>query len=724
MAALDLAEAERTSLELAARRTKASKDLPADIDDFSGRTREVDELVAAFTGTTNVVAVVSVAGMGGVGKTTLAVHGAVLLSERFPDGVLSVALRGHGGGEPADPLEVLQRLLRALGTREEEIPDELDHAAARYRSALADRRVLILLDDAANSAQVIPLVPGVGGSAALITTRKQLAGLAGLRQLRLDVLSDAEALDLLGAVVGARRVEVDRESALKVARLCGHLPLALRIAGGYLSGHPRQSLDQLATELENSRPQVLSADGGGVRASIDLSLRALKADPRPVAQIAAQIFPVVALLGEDDFALRAAAAALQLPLHKVEDSLEHLVDVSLLETPELNHYRMHDLVKEVGRELAEATLGQAGIDAVRSRVLDHYLSLLWRIEELGEPGGMSDNWREPEWSLAAKDLDEDAAVELLDADRANLVAAVRAAARGSRAERLTVVRMAAGMNNFGPLRKRWSEWRAVLEAGAGAVGEFDDPVAAGMIHFDLGLVYDELNEFERGAEQLVRAVAAARAIGEEPFEVAALVNLAHALEQANRLPEARASAVEALSHQPDERMASWIELVLGMIAGKEKDLAGQRSAFERSLEFFRTIEAPPQAMAMRYRIIAESLVASGEYAQADAAFRQARAHFDDEDEQLNIAALLDQFGNLLVTTGQLDEAAQVLAEGFDLAVRHELWDVEAGIRVGLGRRFEALGSTDQARAEWLRALAIYERNGAAAADGVRKLLGQ
>lgn len=721
---LGLAAADRSRLVDAARRRQAgtSRDLPADVDDFSGREVEIRELLDSLTGAAPAVSLVSVAGMGGVGKTALAVHAARRLSSTFPDGFLYLNLGAHSGGEPAQPLELLKRLLRVLGVDEGQIPAELDAAAARYRSVLAGRRVLVLLDDAGSSSQVAPLIPGTAGSAALITSRMQLVGLAGVRQLRLDVLSDPDAIELLSALVGEQRVEEDREAALAVVRLCGRLPLALRIAAGYLAGQTGKTLGQLAVDLESSRTKILSADGGGVRASLDLSLRALADDPRPIAQAAVEVFGVAALLGVDDFALRAAAAATGRAIDEVEDALEYLVDVSLLETPQLHRYRMHDLVREVGREQAQSALGTTGTDAVRRRVLDHYLALAWRIDEHAEPREALGDWPEPEWSSGAKDLELEAAIELLDADRQNLVAAVRTAANGSPVERRTVTRLAIGMNNYGLSRKRWSEWQAVLEAAAAVVGEFGDPVAAGMVHFDLGIVHNELDAFVAGAGQLASAVGYAREVGVAAFEAAAVLHLSHALERVNRLAEARAMAEQVQAQQPDEQISSWIALILGMIAGKEKDLSGQRADFDRSIELYRAAGAPARHVAMRYRIIGESLAEAGEYIQAEAAYREALSRYREASDEMNVAAVLDCMAATLVASGRLDEAAAVLLEALPLAREQQQWDCEARVHVSLGRRLSALGQAAEAADAWRTALGIYEYHGAAAAEDVRELL--
>lgn len=723
-AALGLSAADRSRLTDAARRrqTGISYDLPADVDDFSGREKEVRELLDSLTGTAPAVSLVSVAGMGGVGKTALAVHSARRLGSTFPDGSLYLNLGAHSSGEPAQPLELLKRLLRALGVGEGHIPAEVNEAAARYRSVLAGRKVLVLLDDAASSSQVAPLIPGAGGSAALITSRKQLTDLAGVRQLRLDVLSDLDAIELLSALLGEPGVEEDREAAMAVIRLCGHLPLALRIAAGYLVGQDGKSLGQLATELESSRTKVLSTGGGGVRASIDLSLRALADDPRPIARVAAEVFPVAALLGVDDFALGAAAAATGRSIDQVEDALEYLVDVSLLETPQLHRYRMHDLVAEVGRELAQATLGTTGVETVRLRVLDHYLALTWRIDEHAAPRDALRDWPDPAWSLAAKHLSLDAATEALDADRHNLVAAVATAVSGSPVQRRAVIRIATGMNNYGLSRKRWSEWQAILEAAVDVVGEFDEPVAAGMVHFDLGIVHNELDDFAAGAEQFAHAVGYAREVGVEAFEAGALLHLSHALERANRLAEARAMAEQVQAQQPDEQIASWIALILGMIAGKERDLSGQRTAFDRSIALYRAVGAPPRALAMRYRTIGESLAEAGEYSQAEAAYRQALTRYRDESDEMNVAAVLDCLAAALLSSGRLDEAEAVLLEALPLAHEQEQWDCEARLHISRGRRFDVLGRDAEAIDAWQRALRIYEYHGAAAADDVREIL--
>jgi tetratricopeptide (TPR) repeat protein/transcriptional regulator with XRE-family HTH domain len=732
-AALQLVEQDAQQLEELARRpVRAPVDqLPPGIGDFTGRAWEIDELLRSLarpaSGTTvaaTSVALVSVAGMGGVGKTTLAVHTARRLAEEFPDGQLYVAMGGHSD-EPLDPQTALGRLLRALGIPDEEIPDSVELAAARYRSVLAGRRVLVLIDDVVSSSQVRPLIPGTAGSAALLTSRRQLIDLAGVRQVQLDVLPVSDAVELLAAVVGDGRIEQEPQSARAVAVLCGQLPLALRIAGTYLAGRPGRPVAELAQELSNeeARWSVLSADDNGVRASIRLSIDALAGDPRQLAQTAARAFAVVSVLPGTEFSLRIAAAALGIGLREAEDAIEHLVDVNLLETPALHRYRMHDLVRFVAREVARTELGEAGVQAVRERVLAAYLALVWRIAELYEPGELTQKWREPEWSAPAADLTEDAAVEQVDADRANLVTAVRAAAAGTAAERLTVIRMAAGINAFGLQRRRWLEWREVGEAAVRVLAEVDDQVAAAMIHYDLGLVYGELEEPAAAARHLERAAPMAAAIGDLSFERSCLLNLAHALERANDLSAAKAVVERFSATGPDADRASWGELVLGMVAGKEGDHAAQMAAFERSVALLTEGDASPRDLAMRYRVIGESLEETSRYAEAESFYRKSLAAYRVMNKELMLAEILGILGRLLITVERFDEVAELFEESLALATTHELWDAEAAARVGLGRWHASAGRSGQARDEWRQALAIYRRYGSARADEVQALLG-
>ena len=251
--------------------------LPTDIADFTGRAEQIDEIDqrltrAAGQGFQLPVPVMVITGKGGVGKTSTAVHAAHGAAGQFRDGQLFADLHG-GSAHPVGPMQVLERFLRALGVPGPQIPEGLDERAEVYRNLLAGRRILVVLDDAVGESQVSPLLPGSGGAAVLVTSRSRLASLAGATHIEVDVLDAGQSLDLLARIAGTDRVQTQSQAAAAVAAQCGHLPLALRIAGARLAARPHRSFQQLADRLadETRRLDELSHGDMGVRASISLS---------------------------------------------------------------------------------------------------------------------------------------------------------------------------------------------------------------------------------------------------------------------------------------------------------------------------------------------------------------------------------------------------------------------------------------------------------------------
>ncbi|CAL9462572.1 Regulatory protein AfsR [Streptomyces sp. enrichment culture] len=356
--------------------------LPATVPDFTGRTTfvsELREILSAADG--QVMAVSALAGIGGVGKTTLAVHVAHAARPHFPDGQLYVDLQGTEP-RPAEPVAVLGSFLRALGTPDTAIPDTADERAALYRSALDGRRVLVLLDNARDAAQVRPLLPGTAGCAALVTSRVRMAGLAGAHLVDLDVMSPEEALQLFTRIVGAERVGAERQAALDVVGACGFLPLAIRIAASRLAARRTWTVSVLAAKLADERRRLdeLQAGDLAVKATFELGYGQLE----PAQQRA---FRLLGLADGPDISLAAAAAALDLPEHDTEDLLEALVDCSLLESAAPGRYRFHDLVRLYARACAERDEQPAAErDAALDRLLDFYLATASAVYAVERPG--------------------------------------------------------------------------------------------------------------------------------------------------------------------------------------------------------------------------------------------------------------------------------------------------------------------------------------------------
>ncbi|GAA1548187.1 tetratricopeptide repeat protein [Kribbella lupini] len=722
--ALELSAEQRQTLVDAARRGPASPrdGRPVDLTDFVGREQVTAGLVDLLTSRRETAAApISISGMGGIGKTALAVRIAGQVAESYPDGSLYLNLGGHGGSPPLSPVQALGHLLRRLGAQH--VPDDLQTATARFRSLIADRRLVLLLDDAAEVAQVEPLLPGTGGSAVLITSRPRLVDLAGARQVALDLLAEEEGLRLLAAVLD-RRIDQEPEAAAEIVRLCGRLPLALRIAGSHLADRPQQRLAELATALSDERAklQVLTDEDTGVRATIALSVQSLAAGERAVQRAAARALPLVSQLEGDEFSLRIAKAALDVSLDQAEDALEHLVDANLLETPAVHVYRLHDLVRAVGRELS----GPAAEEEVRLRALQEYSALLWRGDELGsEPSALAEGWREASWSQAAVDLDQDQADDIVDAEREALLRTVRSAARGSAAARELVVRLAPALNLFAMNRKRWIEWRDVNQAAAELVDERADPVAAAMITFDLGLAHNEFGDFAAGAAELERTRRLAKELGDRALEHRCMLNLAHAREQAGELAAAYELTLECLEpavQNQDPVQESWVRLLLGIIAGKQGRQDEQQAALERAVELYSGPAIPRTRLGMRQLVVGESYREAGRFELASAALEQALEHYRSEERWNGVAEVLDHLGAVSFGLGRWDDALVRHEQALALAEEHSLWDREANIRVRRGHTYRAIGRTDEARRDWREALRLYAAHGSGAADDVRELL--
>ncbi|WP_073266071.1 ATP-binding protein [Cryptosporangium aurantiacum] len=341
-------------------------ELPAQPALFTGRAEELDRILAAVDEGAPVIAV---SGPAGVGKSALALHVAHRIADRYPDGALFVRLRG-AGAEPADPGDVLSRLLRSLpdapGADEGELRGDTETLAARFRTRVADRRFLIVLDDAGSSAQVRPLLPGTPGSLVLVTSRPVLAELAAATLIRLGVFSVAEARDLLARVAGSDRVKADPEATEAVLRACGNLPLAVGIAGSRLRARPSWSMATLAERLadEGRRLDELSNGPDAVRASVGATYTELDAYHQ-------RVYRRLGAHPGTDFDAAAAAALCDVLGGGAVPALDRLVERQLVEVVASDRYRLHDLLRLFAVEQLGGAGGPEGRAALR-RLAYHY----------------------------------------------------------------------------------------------------------------------------------------------------------------------------------------------------------------------------------------------------------------------------------------------------------------------------------------------------------------
>lgn len=352
-------------------------ELPADLVDFVGRDAElkqVSALLGRLAGGTT-VPTCAIVGPAGVGKTSLAVHVAHQLRASYSDGQLFVNLRG-ADSHPLDPVEVLARFLRALGVPGQAVPHDAQEREGLYRSILADRRVLVVLDNAAGEEQVRPLLPGTSTCAVLVTSRYRLAGLVGLASVELDVLSTDSSLALLSKTAGAARVRAEPAAAEKLTQLCGGLPLALRVVGVKLASSPHRTIAAYVARLAEERHRLdhLAHAGLAVRTSLDFSYQRLSAADRTLLRR-------ISLLDAPDFAAWTAAAVADQTVPAAEEGLDRLIAAHLVQAAGTDavgqvRYHLHDLIRVYARERAATEEPEADRLAAIRNVLHHWLGLV------------------------------------------------------------------------------------------------------------------------------------------------------------------------------------------------------------------------------------------------------------------------------------------------------------------------------------------------------------
>ncbi|HYN97261.1 MAG TPA: BTAD domain-containing putative transcriptional regulator [Pilimelia sp.] len=339
------------------------RQLPATVERFVGRADELTRIhdrLTAFRqqGSTPVVGIY---GAAGVGKSALVIYAAHQLADRYPDGQMYLELRGcSAGSTPLRPMDALARLLRTLGVDPPPDSMHVDEAAALFRSLMAGRRTLLVLDNAADASQVRPLLPSGAGCALLLTSRQPLAGMGDVCQVPLGPLAVDEAVALLGQLGGAQRVAAEPEAAAAIAHWCEYLPVALRIAAARLAARPGWPLAELRDRLadEHRRLDNLEVDGVGLRASIAGSVEQLIDSADPTARAAAAAFTLLGASGEPELSRSTAARLLAQPEPYAERTLERLVDAQLLETSAPGRYKMGDLLRLYARELQATPLGE------------------------------------------------------------------------------------------------------------------------------------------------------------------------------------------------------------------------------------------------------------------------------------------------------------------------------------------------------------------------------
>ncbi|MFD4657205.1 ATP-binding protein [Kitasatospora sp. NPDC058444] len=582
--------------------TPTPRQLPADVRGFVNRRDELQQLDAALAGedpnpsadavagtaAATSAAVVVIAGTAGAGKTSLALHWAHQARHRFPDGQLYVNLRGYDPGRPVTAQEALHRFLTSLGVSARSVPHDPDAAAALYRSLLAERRVLVVLDNAASVHQVRPLLPGSAGSLVLVTSRSRLSGLAvrdGARRLTLRTLPEAEAVALLRAVTAGHRPQDDPAELAELARLCARLPLALRIAAERAASLPHMGLDELIDDLrdESALWDALSVgddeDADSVRTVFAWSYRAL---PDQVARL----FRLLGLHPGPDFGLHAAAALAHLTPVRTRQLLDSLVGAHLVEQSAPDRYQFHDLLRAYATDQAQQQETPAQRQDALRRVLDFYLHTAdaaqqWlrpaeaRLPLNPAPGGVR----------PTAFADYNAAVDWAERERGSLLQAVHAATAAGEDRRAW--QLAAVLWNAQAPSAPGADWPVAGRLGLAAAERLADDTARALLLTDLGMAHTRVNslddslechraalvlwrelgdrldeahslnllglvhlhrrQLEDAAGYFEQALAGFRQLGEAHWEATTLSNLASTHYRAGRLPQAETTVGQALT---------------------------------------------------------------------------------------------------------------------------------------------------------------------------------
>ncbi|HEX6361004.1 AfsR/SARP family transcriptional regulator [Actinophytocola sp.] len=491
--------------------------IPGGVAGFTGRHTLLRQLDGLSPQRGPAVAIVTITGTPGVGKTALAVHWAHRVRDRFGDGQLYVNLRGYAAGQPVRPIDALARFLHALGVPAEQVPTDVDEAAALYRSVLADRRMLVLLDNAHHPDQVRPLLPGAPGCLVLVTSRDALTGLVardGARGLRLDVLTGTEANQLLTYLLGDDLVRAEPAAVAELAELCAYLPLALRITAANLGEHTVAEYCELLRA--GNRLAALQVDGdeqAAVRAAFDLSYAALPDDAR-------RLFRLLGLVPGTDVTVEAVAALAGIDSATAGDLLTRLAAAHLVDH-HADRYGCHDLLRLYASERGEQEDSAAERDAAVHRLYDWYLRTVDAAATLLYPQSRRLTLPPADGADTAGSAfaDNTAALAWLDAERHNLVAAVRH-------RPLPVVALLAdALRGYFWLRMYTVDWLAVAHAGLTAAEANEDLTAQTGALLSLADANFRMGNYQQAIEFSTRALDTARRTGWAEGEAAALNNL-------------------------------------------------------------------------------------------------------------------------------------------------------------------------------------------------------
>jgi tetratricopeptide (TPR) repeat protein/transcriptional regulator with XRE-family HTH domain len=703
----------------------ATHTLPRDIGSFTGREPELERLLADVAADGGLSRIHTIDGMAGIGKTTLAVHAAHRLAARFPDGQFFLPLHAHTPGQqPVSPADALASLLLTAGVAVRHIPPGVEARASRWRDYVAGKKILLVLDDATGHEQVRPLLPGTAGSLVLITSRRRLTALEDAEVISIGTLTPDEAVALLARLAGRPDLAAAAGPAAEIARMCGHLPLAIGMLARQLRHHPARDGMELARQLAaaHDRLAVMRAENLSVAAAFDLSYQDLTTAQQ-------RLFRRLGLAPGADIDAYAAAALDDVSLETARAGLDELYDQHLITEPAPGRYLLHDLLREHARTLAsdDAESSRAAI----GRLVNYYAHIAAaasrHIATWTTAGGRVPPSSPPAW---APDLpDPDQAAAWLEAQRPNLHAAVGYAATEGMPRH--AVAIATAMGGFLRARGHWDQASDQYQTALAAAAQAGDrPGEAGVLD-ELGLLQQITGNFQAATASLAMAVALYRDLGDLPGQVYALNHLGLVQADVADFPAAEVSHRQALAlaRSIGDRLAEAVSLTdLGQVQQWIGDYSAAVANHERALAMFRSVGSRfDQADATC--MLGFANWSMGNQETAAARHREALDMFRSLGDRLGQAWAQEGLGLVQTATGDYPAAAASLQR----ALR---WHRELGARHGQALVLNSLGelslqasATQQAREYHGQALAIARDLGAPleqarALEGIgRSLLG-
>lgn len=664
-----------------------------------------------------------ICGTPGVGKTALALQWAHQQAGRYPDGQLYVNLRGYDPDQPVSAAEALAGFLRALGVPGQEIPAETAERAARYRSMLAGRRMLVVLDNAGQVDQVRLLLPAAPGCQVLVTSRDSLAGLVardGARRLALDQLPLPDAIELLRTLIGGR-VEEDVASAAELAVQCARLPLALRIAAEIAVARPGTSLADLVESLADQQRRldlltVAKDQHTMMRSVFSWSYRELDAS-------AARGFRLAGLQPAPDFDRYAFAALTDAAAGQAGHVLDVLGQAHLIQLGDTGRYGLHDLLRAYAGELAVSEGEDERI--ALTRLFDYYLGTAAAAMDVLYPAEQHHRPRIEQATRPARPLsDPGAAREWLDAERGCLVAIAEYA--GTRGWPGHATRIAATLGSYLDLGGYFPEARAIHEHALHAAQSSGEGAAAAVALSNLGIVDLRQGRFTQAAGHLRRSLALCREAGDEMGQARAFNNLALIDDTQGRhdLAAGHLRRSLALLRKAGDRFGEARTLFnLGKTAQELGQYQQASSYLQQALVLCGQI-GDSTGVGFSLCGLGEVHLLRGRHDEATANYQRALALFGETGNRHGEAVAHNGLGAVLLAASRPEQARSQYAAALSLATGNGVKYEQARAQDGLARAHEATSDTEQARHHWREALSLYTDLGAPEVERVRAKLGE